>query len=121
MNRIYKIIVLLILFLFYYLIFVCNVRVPCLFKFMFHISCPMCGITRSIKALLDGDILLSLHYNLLGIVIFIFIIFNFIVFLYDIIFNKDKVKFLYDKVGNYYILIIISLVINMIINNIKEL
>ena len=107
------------LFLFYYLIIIKNIIIPCVFKNIFHISCPMCGITRSIKALLEGNIMLSLHYNLLGFIVLFFIIFNIIVIIFDIIYNKRKLEYFYNKFGNYYSLIIIVLVLNMIINNIK--
>ncbi len=36
---------------------------PCPSYTLLHIICPGCGLTRSVLALLDGDILLSLRQN----------------------------------------------------------
>ena len=119
MKRKYKVIVLTLLLLFYLIIKIKNITIPCIFKSIFHIACPMCGFTRSIKAFLNGDIMLSLHYNLLGIIGFIFIIYNIILLIYDIIFNKKKIEKLYNTLGKYYIFIITLFIINMIINNIR--
>lgn len=51
---------------------------PCVFYEKLHIYCPACGNTRSVIALLHGDILGSLRYNvtvvflcLLGLVFYI--------------------------------------------------
>ena len=35
----------------------------CIFKILFHMDCPGCGLTRATLALLRGDIMKSLHYN----------------------------------------------------------
>ena len=39
---------------------------PCLFKMLFHIPCPGCGMTRSFKALWRGDCLVAVRYHPLG-------------------------------------------------------
>lgn len=41
--------------------------IPCLFKSLWGISCPGCGMTRSLIALSQGDWLLSLRFHPLGI------------------------------------------------------
>lgn len=118
-NRLCKVIVLVILLLFYYFVRIKGIVIPCLFRNIFHMYCPMCGLTRSIMALLDGNIILSLRYNLLGIVLFLFIVINILLLVYDIIFNKKIIEYIYRIIGKYYILIIVILIINMIINNIR--
>ena len=40
---------------------------PCLWKTMLHVPCPGCGLTRSIRALWHGNLLLSFRYHPLGI------------------------------------------------------
>lgn len=119
MNRLCKVIGLFVLFLFCYLIKIRGMIIPCLFRYIFNISCPMCGISRSIFALLDGNIGLSLHYNVLGIFVFIFLILNVFLLIYDFVFNKKKIEYLYNKIGNYYVLIIFIFILNMIINNVR--
>src|SRR5438132_1885627 len=43
------------------------VQVPlCLFKTVFHLPCPTCGMTRSLIALWHGDPVLSFRYHPLG-------------------------------------------------------
>ena len=119
MKRIYKVIVLLILLLFYYLVFIKNISIPCLFKSAFHISCPMCGLTRSILALLSFNIGLSFYYNVFGIVVFMLFIVFILLLLFDIIFNKNKIELFFNKIGRFYIVIIVMLMVSMIINNIR--
>ena len=38
---------------------------PCMFNRVTHFYCPGCGCTRSVLALLHGDLLLSIKYNIL--------------------------------------------------------
>lgn len=35
----------------------------CIFKILFHIDCPGCGLTRAFISLLKGDISGAIHYN----------------------------------------------------------
>jgi Protein of unknown function (DUF2752) len=37
-------------------------QLPCLIKKTFHVECPGCGLQRSFIALLQGDIVQSLHF-----------------------------------------------------------
>jgi hypothetical protein len=39
---------------------------PCLSRVLFHVSCPGCGLTRSLVALWHGDLLTSFRYHPLG-------------------------------------------------------
>ena len=49
-------------------IFKLTVFLPeCMFYKFTHILCPGCGGTRSLKALLNGNILLSLRYNVVPV------------------------------------------------------
>ena len=44
--------------------------IPCLFQAVFHVPCPGCGLTRSLKSIWTGDIVSSLRYHPLGIPLF---------------------------------------------------
>jgi hypothetical protein len=37
-------------------------QLPCLIKAAFHIECPGCGLQRSFIAMLQGNVLQSLHF-----------------------------------------------------------
>jgi Protein of unknown function (DUF2752) len=37
-------------------------QLPCLIKKIFHVECPGCGLQRSFIALLQGNILQSIHF-----------------------------------------------------------
>ena len=39
----------------------------CMFKRVFRLPCPGCGLTRSVSSVLHGDFLKSWHYHPLGI------------------------------------------------------
>lgn len=81
----------------------------------------MCGISRAIKQILDLNIQASFQYNLLAIPVFIFLIVNAIMLIYDVIFNKKQLEKIYNYLGKYYLLILIVLLLNMVINNIKSI
>lgn len=50
-------------------------EIPCLIKKTFHIDCPGCGLQRSFIAMLQGNVLQSLHFYpaLLPLLILIYI------------------------------------------------
>ncbi|NLZ83286.1 MAG: DUF2752 domain-containing protein [Clostridiales bacterium] len=47
------------------IIYIGSLLPPCLINTVFNIYCPACGNTRSVTALLKGDILTSLRYNII--------------------------------------------------------
>ena len=97
-----------------------TIKLDCIFKKLFNISCPGCGLTRSFRALLRFNIILAFKYNVLGPVLFITVIVGIIFLIKDIIKNEDKtVKWTYKLLSNYYYIVIICLITSMIINNIR--
>lgn len=87
---------------------------PCIFKSVFNLACPMCGITRTLKSIFALELENIFEYNLLALPIIIFIIIINIYLIYDIIHNTNK---LYGLFGKYYKEIIFVLFINFILNN----
>lgn len=120
-NRFIKISILITIFIALYIIFFSKIHLYCLFKKVFNIQCPICGMTRAVKSLLQLNIITSLHYNLLVIPVLVFLAIIILLLIYDIIFNKKKIEAIFNYLGKYYLLIILIFVINMIINNIKSL
>lgn len=73
-----------------------NIRI-CLIYNLFHIPCPACGLTRAYFALLNGDVILSLKYNILAIPIMIFFILYFIFPFIDDVNNTNKLESFFKK------------------------
>lgn len=119
MNRFYKIIILIIEIIFIYIILFSNLKLICLSKLLFNLSCPACGLTRAFRSLLKLEIKEAIYYNFLSPIILVFLIFINIFLIYDIITNHKKTNKFLNKLGNHYNLIIIILIISTIINNIK--
>lgn len=44
---------------------------PCLFKTIFHVPCPGCGLTRSFRAIWRGDLSQAIRYHPLGPLLFL--------------------------------------------------
>lgn len=51
---------------------------PCLFNSITHSYCPACGNTRSVTALLHGDILTALRFNIVPIILLILLLLAYI-------------------------------------------
>lgn len=120
MKRFKSIFIIISILLIYLAIFKLNFRWECVFKKIFHISCPGCGLTRSFRCIFNLDLIGSIRYNILGIPIFIGIVISILILLKDIIRNENTLyKYIYNIVNKYYILIFILLIITMIINNIN--
>ncbi len=60
----------------------------CPSKRWLDITCPGCGLTKSIYALTQGDIVLSLNYNILGLLFVLMAISLLIITIIDLFFNK---------------------------------
>ena len=96
------------------------IKVNCIFKTLFDISCPGCGLTRSFRAIFNLDFYSAFKYNILGIPLFIIGIITSFSLIIDIIRNDDiTIRYIFNSFKKYYVLIIVLLVITMIINNIN--
>lgn len=117
MNKKHKI---LILFLYLGLILIfllyINNYIPCIFKKVFNIPCPACGITRAFKSILNLKIIESFSYNILAFPIIIILGIILISTIIDIIYNKKYLDKIINKIINNYHLIIILLLLSWIIN-----
>lgn len=90
----------------------------CLTYNIFKIPCPGCGLTRSINYLINGNILMSLKYNIITIPLIIGYTLYSIYYIKDIIKNQNTLAKLIDK--NKTIIIIICVII-VIISEFKNL
>ena len=119
-KRIINLIILLSGTLFIFMIVTGKFNVECLFKKIFHISCPGCGLTRSFRSILNLDFINAFKYNILGIPLFILCIIYTILLIKDIITGEGTAnKWIIRIFSKYYILIICLFIISMVINNIR--
>ena len=119
MNRFAKIGIILLEFILCYVIFAKGIIIECVFKKIFNISCFSCGITRGFKEIINFNFVESFNYNWLSIPIFILIIYINILLINDIIFNSKKINSFFDLLGQHYKIIILIIIINTIINNVR--
>ena len=120
MKRLKNILILLFGLLFVSIAISDTIKFECLFKKLFNISCPGCGLTRSFRAILKFDIISSFKYNIFGPILFIILIIGVLFLIKDIIKNDDKtIRYTYKILSKYYYIVIIFLIISMIINNIR--
>ena len=120
MKRFKNILILLFGLLFVSIAISDTIKLDCIFKKLFDISCPGCGLTRSIRSLFKFDIISSFKYNIFGPILFIILIIGVLSLIKDIIKNDDKtIRYTYKILSKYYYIVIICLIISMIINNIR--
>ena len=108
--------IIILLFLFTQLI-----NCPCLFKKIFKISCPACGLTRAFKEILKLNFISSLKYNILAIPLLIILFLLTILYLIDIFTQNNYFEKYINSISKNYKIIIFILTINMIINNIRKI
>ena len=117
-NRSKNIFILIILILF--LLMIKLIPVTCLFWQVTGIYCPSCGMTRAFNSVMSFNLIEAFQYNILSIPLFLFIIITIIILLYEIFFNKwIYIPFILKKMSNKHVIIVIlfSLLLSMIINN----
>lgn len=120
MKRFKNILILLFGMLFVLIAISGTIKLDCIFKRLFNICCPGCGLTRSFRALLNFDIISSFKYNIFGPLLFAIIVIGIIFLIKDVIKNEEKtIKYTYKMFSKYYYIVIICLLISMIINNIR--
>lgn len=98
-----------------FLIFKHN-HIPCIFKKIFNIPCPACGMTRAFNAISMFNFKQAFSYNILSIPLFIVLIGIFTITIIDIIYNKKHLNKLLNITIKYYYIIIILLIFSWIIN-----
>ena len=119
-NRLLNIIIIGLILVLPIIIFILDIKFDCLFKTYLNIECPACGVTRANYELFSINVINSLKYSLLAIPLAIFAIISVIFLTIDTFKNqKNYLKSLNKFFSKHYLLIIIILAINMIINNIK--
>lgn len=91
----------------------------CYFYSLFHLYCPSCGNTRSVAAILQGDLLTSLRYNVMPALFVILFILAYIE-LATYSFGK-RIRLLPRKLSFYLILIALVSLYCMIRNFIPYL
>lgn len=87
---------------------------PCSFYSMYHLYCPSCGNTRSVTALLRGDILTSLRFNIVPIILSIL---SFIAYIELATYSFGKHIRLFPRSLRFHITLISILILYMIIRN----
>jgi len=120
MKRFINISILVLGITFIYLAVSNTISFGCLFKNLFGISCPGCGLTRAFISILNLDFISAIKYNILSIGLFVFLVVFVIFLIKDIILNSNKtlesiIKFFQHN----YIFIIVLLIISMVVNNIN--
>jgi hypothetical protein len=84
----------------------------CIFKALFHIPCPGCGLTRAFQELLQFNFIGALSYNLLAIPLILYFVGLFVSRIYDAIKGTQTAQVWENpqlSKGQFFILIIILL------------
>ena len=84
--------------------YIYSIEFPCMFNLFTGYFCPGCGNTRSIIALVNGYIILSLRYNPFIILLFVFLILLYIELFTSTFYIHKKIiprsnKFLFVTLG----------------------
>jgi hypothetical protein len=87
---------------------------PCPFYTIYNLYCPACGNTRSVNALLQGDILLSLHYNIIPILLILTLMLGYIELAF---YSFGKKKKILPRSKNFYLITGSILLIYLILRN----
>lgn len=120
-NRLFKLGILLTLVLSFYIFVILRVNVGCFFKEVFGIRCVSCGLTRAFISIIHFEFINALKYNILSILIFVFLSIFSVLLIIDIILNRNMSFNLIKYLSRYYILMIILVIVTTVINNINKI
>lgn len=87
---------------------------PCPFYNTFHLYCPACGNTRSVTALLHGNLLQAIHFNISPLIFGFFII---LAYTELATYSFGRRIRLLPQTLSFYLIIIILLSIYLILRN----
>ena len=92
----------------------------CPFKFLFHISCPGCGLTRAFRAIINFNFYSAFNYNILSIpLFFIGIIISFCMII-DVFKNSNKtIICILNFFEKNYLFVLFLIILSMFFNNIR--
>lgn len=93
-----------------------EINIPCIFKKIFHLPCPACGITRAFKLIFKLKIIESFSYNILAFPLLLTLNILFIINIIDIILKKKYLNKIINIITKNYYIIIILLLVSWIIN-----
>ncbi len=99
----------------------------CLFKNIFHIPCPSCGVTRAILLITGGDFMEGVMTNPLSIVVLLGLLCLPVLIFLDVLFRKNYLFQLYNytekafRSSIVYIPFIIIIFVNWLWNIHKQL
>ena len=77
--------------------FEAHVGSVCVFKKVTTLPCPSCGSTRSMKAILQGDLAGGFSWNPIGYLLFILLIIIPWWLMYDVLLKRDSLHQLYKR------------------------
>ena len=98
------------------LLLVSSFRINCIFKSIFHIPCPSCGLSRAFKLILNLKIIESFSYSIIAFPLFVIVVTGLVLYIIGLI-KKSKIFYNYlNFFVRNYIFIIIYIIISWIYN-----
>ena len=92
------------------------IHIPCVFKAIFHIPCPGCGLTRAIGEFVQFRFIKAISYNILIVpIVFFFVVLNVFLIL-DLINDRNRVFVFVKKISYQWKILIILLILSEFIN-----
>ncbi len=99
----------------------CSGKSVCLFRNIFHIPCPSCGLTRAFICIISGNLKEAFYYNAVSLPLFFCFLCAGIWIVVDCIKKDDSFnRFMHHKISNNYIFIIAIITVLNWIWNIKK-
>lgn len=116
-----RLIIFFIFLAFFFVLILLKVEMPtCPLKKIFNISCPSCGLTRSIRAIFTLDFKKNIYYNILGIPFLLTFLIIYLLIIHDLIKKENYLSSFCSYLIKHYKIIIFLLILSFILNNIHK-